>query len=168
MVNLGLARRIDVIELGLPLVVFAHEEEPHEPVLRSWPYGERQLWELEITTTPHGNWPRELASCLRKMRWERWALDTASAAGPSGPDTASALAAWGDSFWPDYREDAVVYLLFAENSISTLEIARAWDRSYTHVCFRSKYDLTDRPIREKQPTPRGRLHRIRKKIIGRG
>lgn len=164
MVNLGLVRRVDIIELGIPLVFFAYSETAHEPVLRSWPYNGSQLWELEITVTPEEKWPQELAGCLRKMRWSKWALDIASTMESSDLGPENALVQWGDKFWPGYREDAIVYLLLEEKKDLGSKMARIWDRNHTHVCFRPRYDLTERPVDREEPTPQGRLSRLKKKI----
>lgn len=165
MVNLGLVRRVDIIELGIPLVFFAYSETAREPVLHSWPYNGSQLWELQITVTPEEKWPQELAGCLRKMRWSKWALDISSTMDyPCEPSPESALASWGNRFWPGYREDAIVYLLLEEKKDLGGKMARIWDRNHTHVCFRPRYDLTERPVDREEPRPQGRLSRLKRKI----
>ncbi|MFO7817733.1 MAG: hypothetical protein ACQES5_02955 [Thermodesulfobacteriota bacterium] len=169
MVNLGFVRGIDLSELCIPRVHFVREQPGREPVLYSWPQQDKQLWELRTAMCSSWNWPGDLAGCLRKMHWTKWAVDTSSIISNSNADPEQTLESWGEEFWPQYREDAVVYLLVHENEPICRKIAGLWARNYTHVCLRQRYDLINaRKDAHKCPQPTGRLSRLKRKIMRAG
>ncbi len=168
MVNLGFARRSDLDEMGIPRVSFVRADQEKEPVLRSWPLRDIQLWELQMALAPENKWPEKLADCLQKLHWQNWGLDVHSILTAYGSGSQEELQKWGDKFWPVYRSDAVVYLLGKGQDPLCRKLALDWDHSNTHVCMREKYDLTRRTEEEGADRPAaGKIRGLKHKFMRR-
>ena len=146
MVNLGFVRDFKSCPKDLPRIFFSPGVYGHAPLqLFSYPYQDKQIWELHYHASPDKSatdWAAELIKCLKNLHLYKWCLNVFDLVDIFHLPLEQALLKWGAIFWPEYNVDAIVYLPVREEKEIINKAALRWEKSFTHLVVRSKYDLT--------------------------
>ena len=154
MVNLGFVRDFKSCPKELPRIFLFSAAQGHAPLqLFSYLYQDVRIWELHYYVSPDKPakvWATDLAKCLIKLRVREWCLNVFDLVNIFHLPLSQAMLKWGAIFWPEYNVDAIVYIPVREDKeIINKEVLR-WEKSFTHLVLRSKYDLTLKPEDEEK------------------
>ena len=150
MIRLGLFRGPEQCPTSGPRIFFAPVSEAARDrtlVLRTATPTASDPWELCVplcrTDLSSPDFGRRMAAALVGLRLDAWWLDAPSLGDRFGGLLAG-LTAWGDLFWPQYREQAVVFCRTGEHRPEVYQAASAWCTHHVHVGLDPSLDLGNR------------------------
>lgn len=114
-------------------------------LLRSWPEGEAQEWELIIARLPEETsceWVKRVARILTDLKGYVWCVNTHDLIQVFQLPLDKALEQWNIFFWPDFKFDSLFYFKAKDDAEFIRQVLLQWQRNETTICFRDRYDLT--------------------------
>ena len=169
MVNLGFVRDFNSCPTDLPRIFLSLGAHGHAPLqLFSYPYLDNRVWELHYYASPNRPakvWATDLANCLIKLQLHQWRLNIFDLVNIFHLPLSQAMPKWGDLFWPEYNVDAIVYLPVREEKETINKEVLRWEKSFTHLALRPKYDLTLRPADEQQNEQNKKVLSLKFKVL---
>lgn len=115
------------------------------PVLRSWPEGDIQEWELIIARFPEETpfeWVKRVTRILAGLKGYVWCVNTHDLIQVFQLPLDKALEQWNTFFWPEFKFDSLFYFKAEDDTEFIRQVLLQWQRNETTICFRSRYDLT--------------------------
>lgn len=155
MVNLGFVRDFNSCPTDLPRIFLPEliQDQSSYPTIKSWPHHDNRVWELHYYVSPNKPaeaWTADLAKCLTNLHLHQWCLNIFDLINIFQLPLDQAMSKWGSLFWPEYNVDAIVYLPVKDEKDIIKKEVQKWEKSFTHLVLRPKYDLTLRSVDEQQ------------------
>ncbi|MDQ7032858.1 MAG: hypothetical protein Q9M37_09135 [Desulfonauticus sp.] len=139
MINLGLVNSLSVLPDPTLHLVFEKTSTYPETLLEIAQQGQTYL---HLKLNPEYEFAPLFFSTIQGLKVKYTCLEPTSLVPIYNLSFSDALLKWGQEVWPAFLSWDGVFFFFTKNTNALLEeVFPKWIEKFTHVCFKSKYDL---------------------------